>query len=292
VLSVLLAPAALIGATAIMLYSGASSGSSGFGRTCLMAASYLLYYAIFTGASLIVSARMKTSQLALILLLAGWFLNCFVAPRIVTDLAGKLNPAPSAMQLAAGIERDLEQGLDGHSSRGARVEELKARTLRQYGVDAVERLPVNFSGIQLNEADEYGYKVYDKHLDALFATYERQNQGYQFASAIAPMLSVQSLSMGLAGTDFAQHRDFTDKAEVYRRRIQKQMSDAITFKSRTGEYVTAGNEEWRQTAPFEYNAPGLGWVLAQYRWSLLFLLFWCAAVWALLPAAVSRIKPD
>jgi ABC-2 type transport system permease protein len=292
VLGALLIPAALLGAAAMMIYSGETVIGSGFGRYLIMALSYLLYYSIFIAASLIVSAKVKTSQFALIVLLAGWFFNCFVAPRVVTDLAGKLRPTPSAMHMTANIERDLEQGLDGHSSRGARVEELKARTLKQYGVDSIEKLPINFSGVQLTEADEYGYKVYDRHLNALFATYEWQNRFYQHASILSPMLSVQSISMGLAGTDFAQHRDFTDKAEQYRRRIQRRMSDAITSKSGTGDYVMAGNELWQEIPPFEYSAPGLRWTLGNYRWSLLFLALWSAAIWLSLPFAASRVKPD
>ena len=292
VLCLLLVPAALIGVAAIMLYSGDVGFGAVAGRFAVMALSYLLYYSIFVAASLIVSARVKTSQIALIVLLAGWFLNCFVLPRVVTDLAGKLRPTPSAMRMTADIERDLELGIDGHGSRGDRIEELKARTLKQYGVDTIEKLPVNFSGVQLTEADEYGYKVYDKHFEALFATYEWQNRFYQIASALSPMLSVQSLSMGLAGADFAHHRDFTDKAERYRRRIQRAMSDAITFKSRTGEYVMAGNELWREVPPFEYNAPGLGRALGNYRWSILFLALWSAVIWLFLPYAISKAKPE
>ncbi len=292
VLGVLLFPAASIGSGAMMLSSGAEASNSGAGRTVVMALSYLTYFAIFIGLSLIVSARAKSSQIALIVLLAAWFLNCFVAPRVITDFAAILRPAPSAMQLASAIERDLEMGLDGHSSRGARLDELKARALKEYGVKTIEELPVNFSGIQLNEADEYGYRVYDKHLNSLFDSYERQNGLYQSASLLAPMLSVQSVSMGLAGTDFAQHRDFTVKAEEYRRSVQKLMSDAITYKSRTGAYLTAGNELWQQAPDFEYSAPGLGWVLSNNRWSLLILCFWLVVVCASLTRIVNRIRLD
>lgn len=129
VMSVLLIPASLIGAAAITLSAGAGCASDNLARTLILALCYLIYFSLFVCASLIVSARAKTSQMALIVLLAGWFLNCFVAPRVTTDLAGRWRPAPSAMQLTASIERDLEQGIDGHSSRGARIEELKARTL-------------------------------------------------------------------------------------------------------------------------------------------------------------------
>ena len=292
VLATLLIPAAVIGAVAMMLFSGTASAAAAWSRALVMTISYLLYFGVFIGAALIVSARVKSSQLALILLLAGWFANSFVVPRVMTDLAGKLRPISSALDVATAIEHDLEQGLDGHGNQGARVAELKARTLSQYGVKSVEELPVNFSGIQLNAADEYGYQVYDKHLNTVFAAWEGQNRMVQLAAVAAPLLSVQALSMGLSGTDFAQHRDFTDKAENYRRGIQKQMSNALTVGSQTGAYVVAGNELWQRVAPFEYQSPGLGWVLAHYRWSLALLLGWFAAVWLALPAIVTRLKPE
>lgn len=199
-LGALLIPATLIGAAATFLYSGDSGGAPVLGRFAIMAVSYLLYFSVFVAASLIVSAKAKTSQIALIVLLAGWFLNCFVLPRVVTDLAGKLRPTPSAMQMTAEIEKDLELGIDGHGGRGARIEELKARTMKQYGVDSIEKLPVNFSGVQLTEADEYGYKVYDRRLGELFAIYEMQ----------------ESLN-DIAGAGQPRYRHFTEQVDVFHR---------------------------------------------------------------------------
>jgi ABC-2 type transport system permease protein len=261
-------------------------------RTLLTAGSYLLYFGIFCGVALLVSARAKSSQVALVVLLALWFFNCFVAPRVATEVIGKLRPIPSALELASEIEHDLERGLDGHSSQGERVEALKAATLAKYGVNSLAELPVNFSGIQLEAADEYGYQVYDKHLSEVFGAWEWQNRAYQVASVAAPLLAVQSLSMGLSGTDFAQHRDFTDKAESYRRVIQKQMSDALTYGGKTGANVMVSDEAWQKVPAFDYQPPGLGWVLSQYRWSLLLLAVWCALAWLALPSWVARVKPE
>jgi ABC-2 type transport system permease protein len=291
-LGALLAPAAVVGAGAMMLFAGARGVGLSAGRMLTLALCYVLYFGVVIGVSLIVSARAKSSQLALVVLLAAWFVNSFVAPRVVSDAAKWLHPTPSAFDFALGVERDTEKGLDGHSSSGQRLDELKRRTLRKYGVKTVEELPVNFSGIQLSEADEYGYQVYDKHYDALFAAYERQNATYQTGAVAAPMLAVQSVSMGLAGTDFAQHRDFTARAEEYRRSIQKLASDAIINNSRTGDYYVAGGELWGRVPPFEYDAPGLGWVLGNHWRSLLLLALWFAAVCVVTPVVVARVRVD
>lgn len=291
-LGVLLVPAAIIGSIATTLFSAERELSGAFGRALVLTLCYLAYFGIFIGAALLVSARVKSSQLALVILLAGWFINCFVAPRLVSDVAAAMRPVPAAQELALSIERDLENGLDGHSARGQRLEELQRRIMEQYGVNSLEALPVNFSGIQLAEADEYGYQVYDKHLTQLFNTYERQNVIYQTGALLAPMLALQSISMGLAGTDLAQHRDFSDRAESYRRQLQKLASDAITNNSRTGDYYVAGAELWQQAPPFVYATPGLGWVIGNYRVSLLLLTLWLVSLCGLVAWAAARIRVD
>lgn len=291
-LSILLVPAAIIGALATTLFSAERELAGGFGRTLVLTLCYLAYFGVFIGAALLVSAKAKSAQLALVILLAGWFINCFVAPRLVSDVAAAVRPVPSAQELSLAIERDLENGLDGHSARGARLEELQRRTLEKYGVASLEALPVNFSGIQLDAADEYGYQVYDKHLNRLFDTYERQNAVYQAGALLAPMLAVQSISMGLAGTDFAQHRDFSNRAEDYRRQLQKLASDAIINNSRTGAYYVAGAELWQQAPPFEYATPGLNWVLANYRLSLALLALWLIGLGMIVARVAARIRVD
>jgi ABC-2 type transport system permease protein len=42
------------------------------------------------------------------------------------------------------------------------------------------------------------------------------------------MLALRPVSMGLAGTDFAQHRHFAEAAEGYRRSFVKAINDDIT----------------------------------------------------------------
>jgi len=46
---------------------------------------------------------------------------------------------------------------------------------------------------------------------------EAQNRLLQRAALFFPQLGVQAASMGLAGTDLAQHRDFARAAEAHRR---------------------------------------------------------------------------
>ena len=292
-LGALLVPATAVGVVALAL--GAEEGSllASAPRLLLMGMSYLLYFGVFVGVSLAVSALAPSSRLALVILLAFWILNGLVAPRAAADLAKRLHPTPSAFAFAKAIEDDLARGIDGHNPADRRAEELKRRVLAQYGVSRVEDLPVNFAGISLQEGEEYGNLVFDRHYTRLWDTFQRQNQFKQFAALAAPMLAIRSLSMGLAGTDFAQHRDFAEAAEHYRRALVKKMNDDMTLHAgKADSGYTAGPALWQEVPDFQYTAPLAGEVLRRQAPSLTLLALWFAAAAAAAILATSRMRVD
>jgi ABC-2 type transport system permease protein len=96
----------------------------------------------------------------------------------------------------------------------------------------------------------------------------------------APMLPARALSMALAGSDFAHHRDFVVAAEEYRRGIQRVMNADIASNAKPGVAYTAGSELWAKVPEFEYELPGSAWALRQSAPSIILLLAWClAATW-------------
>lgn len=290
-LALLLVPAALIGALALVLASPEMAGGAGIGgRVLLLALVYLLYFALFVGITLAVSALAPSSRLALVGLLGFWILNVLVAPRAVSDLARRLHSTPSQWEFAAAMRHDLEQGFDGHSPADVRLAALRERTLAQYGVERVEELPVNFSGISLQAGEEHGNLVFDRHFGGLNATFERQEQIHRRVALLAPMLAVRSLSMGLAGTDGAQHRHFAAAAEEYRRQVQRIMNEDITFNSRTGDRYIASPELWARVPDFAYAAPGLGWVMERQWGTAAVLLLWMVLAALAAGAATARIR--
>lgn len=136
-------------------------------------------------------------------------------------------------------------------------------------------MPVNFAGIALQEGEEYGYRVYDRRFGELWQRFEEQNAVHQLGGFIAPLLAVRSLSMGLSGTDFAQHRHFATAAEQYRRGLIKTMNEAMTRNKDDGYRATAA--DYRSVSDFQYTTPSLGWVLAQQ--SLSFWAWDCGSSW-------------
>ena len=282
-LGLILVPAAVIGAGAILLGSEAADATASLPRLAGMASSYLLYFAAFLGISLAVSAWAKTSRAALLALLAFWMFNGLIAPRAASDVAKALHPTPSAFDFAQGIQDAMNE------PDNSRDEQLVADLLKKYNVGKVEALPVNLSGIRLQDGEEHGNKIYDEAFGKLWATYARQDQAHRWFGLLAPALAVRAASMGFAGTDFSQHAHFAQAAEAYRRRIQRTMNEDIAANLvKDGPYL-ANASLWQKVPSFRYQAPDAGWVWGRQAGGFAILLGWCAAAAALAVWATRRV---
>jgi ABC-2 type transport system permease protein len=286
-LALILVPSAILGVVALALTSDGGAIADDPARGALLVLFYLVYFAAIVAVSLGVSARARSSRVALIVLLTFWFANSLVASRMVSDLAAWLHPTPSAVEFQGALEAEL----NNQKEMQERLERRKAELLRQYSVDTVDALPIAFSGISLQEGEEHGNEVFDHHYGRLFDTYDRQNAVYQLGGIAAPMLAIRSVSMGLAGTDFAQHRHFVTAAESYRRLIQRTMNGDIAEHQKRGSVYLAGRELWEKVPEFEYTAPATSWVLGNVRASVAILLLWlvAAVAWMVRPLRLGAV---
>jgi ABC-2 type transport system permease protein len=98
--------------------------------------------------------------------------------------------------------------------------------------------------------------------------------------------------MGLAGTDFAQHRHFSDAAEEYRLMLISTMNNDVTRNQKLDDYdYKGGRELWEKVPPFAYTAPGAVWVLAKTARASALLGAWLLAAAVLAPLAFAGIRP-
>jgi len=290
-LALLLAPAILLGIGAL-IRQGATALTTGVLLRCgLLAAVYAVYFGIVTGVALLVSILASSSRTALVILLACWIGNCLIVPRLAADLSERLYPTPDGEAFQREIEREMKDGVDGHDPSSARTEELKQQVLKQYGVSKVEDLPINFTGLALQAGEEYGNRVYDRRYAELWGLYERQQRVHRVLTVLAPLNALRPLSAGLAGTDFAAHRHFAIAAEQYRRVLNKQMNDALTYQSRRdGRAFKADASLWQSTPKFSYAAPSLPSALQQQLWHFGLLLLWLTVVWLAALRTAARLR--
>ncbi|NOT27640.1 MAG: DUF3526 domain-containing protein [Acidobacteria bacterium] len=286
-LAVVLVPATLVGVGTLAFTSTTGLLAVDVSRTLLMVGTYGAYFAIFLALSLAISALARSSRFALVALLAFWIVNGLVATRAFSDLAGYLHPTPSEVEFDKALQADLANS----TALNARLEQIKQGLFQKYGVQKLDALPVNFRGISLQEAEDHGYTIFEKHYGDVFDSFDGQNAVYQWGSLAAPLLAVRSLSMGLAGTDFAHHRHFTTAAEDYRRTIIRYMNqDILVHPVKDGEEYLAGSDLWQKVPPFEYEAPSASWALGHYITSTVLLSGWLAATLLAAFVAANRIE--
>lgn len=291
-LLLILLPLAFVGVTALRLYAGEDFTPELWLRIGLMTLCYLMYFTIFAGASLIVSALARSSRQTLVVLLAFWFFNCLLMPPVAADTAQKIYPAMDGFELPATI---ANAGAN-MPSRDSRLPEIEKRLLAEYGVQRVEDLPVDPRRVASMEVEVDNNRMQEKVFNDLHDAYERQDRVYQGAGFFAPALAVQTLSMSLSGTHFANYRRFADAAETYRQNLVRTMDEADTYsenaKPGSTKSIVQNRETWEKVPPFEYAAPPLRWSLGKAAIGIGMLSLWFVGILLLTPLAISRLKAD
>jgi ABC-2 type transport system permease protein len=287
-LFLLLAPTSVLGVISLALFDQTGTLLASGSRLALLMICYLGYFAVFLCLSLIVSARSATSQRALLISLGLWFVACLMLPRAAMEIAQRLYPIPEARDFM----RELDQSKKELPAFEKRREQVIARLMKQYGVADPSRLPVSPYGLTLYEAEDEETEIYERHFARLFASYERQNRFYQLAATLTPLTSVQTLSMGLAGSDWHHHRHYADAAEGYRRGLVQTLNHAIVEMGAEDQYDHRGEELYDRAPPFDYQTPGMAWALAKLKPAIFILSLWLVALLVVTPLALIRLRVD
>jgi ABC-2 type transport system permease protein len=222
-----------------------------------------------------------SSRQALLALLILWFVNCLMIPRLATDLAGRLYPDPTSFNIAEQVIKDR---LSSHIKT---MPEIERELIAQYKVKSLADVPVNIEGIYLLDEQRVNDRIYNRALNTVYSTYINQDRVIQVAGLIAPMLAVQSISMGLAGADVGTHRDFAEYARHYRTQMETILNEDSAYHLPPGP---RGRELWEKIPPFDYQPPAIRVVLGTSGLSFAALVFWAAlAAMALQRAALRTL---
>ncbi|UPJ46782.1 ABC transporter permease subunit [Bradyrhizobium sp. 200] len=278
---ILIAPVGLAFAVLIVARLPAGERVDVVYRIAWLAAGYGLYLGFFVFLTLAVSALARSCRTALVLLLGFWVAATLIAPRTASEATNLLYPAPSRLDFDNQLAHDVAD-----AGRKAWSTHFGARTPWDPSV------PLSKWGAALKVDDEAGYGALDENFGRLWDTFERQQRAQEWVGLVAPVVALRGFSMGLAGTDFSQHRDFSTAAEAQRRKIQNIVSeDLIDHADRLGNAhftYKAGPELWASVPQFKYELPPVSFALA-HHWASLALLavMFCLSV-ALAQYALSR----
>jgi ABC-2 type transport system permease protein len=260
-------------------------------RTCLIGMGYAAFYWIVVCLTTYLSANLRQAGTALSLMLACWILWGVFLPKISGTIAEQLYQLPTRQEFSEGMTADRKDGLDGHNPEEEKLAVLKDSVLQKYQVETVEELPVNFDGILMQADEEIGNVVWDKHFGNLHEVLRQQKAFTQVSSIPNPLQSLQSLSMGLSGTDYFHHADFMLKAEEYRRAFIKELNDKHAYGgSKTGDWEWAADQEfYRSLEDFTYSSIPLDQVFS-ILWSDVLILFgWVVGGFLLITTSKFRI---
>jgi len=245
-------------------------------RLMLVFISYSCYYYIICSLTTLFSVSFKNNTSALSSILATWIIWTIFLPKIWGNAVENIYPLPSRQNFKSMMKEDRSKGIDGHDPSDQRREQLKSKYLAKYNVDSLKHLPINFDGIVMQEDEEYGNRVWDKHFGNNYSIFKKQKRLYQISGLLSPFSSLQNLSIGVCGNDMIHHLDFLKKAEDYRRYLIKSLNDKHAFGgSKTGNWKwTVDNEFFKSVEKFEYKTPKIQNKINHYVIDILFLLLW------------------
>lgn len=264
-----------------------------------IATGYLLYLGLWVVLILLVSAVVRRSRDALLLLVALWAVTTVLLPRAVPDIASNAVPLGNRLQTDVAIGRDLRRMGDSHNPDDPHFAQFKQALLDRHGVTRVEDLPFNYKGMLALEGERLTSELFDRYAGQSFAAQAKQNGMVNAAGLLSPAIALRSLSMAAAGTDFAAHRRFLEQAESYRyalvQRLNRMQAEDVSYADDSATDAGAdrrkriGAANWQAVPDFRFVAPDGATLARAALPGLALLSLWIVVAIALLGLATRRL---
>ena len=257
-----------------------------FLRFGVLITSYLIFFAILSAITILVSAFSKTDKGALIKLLGIWLLFVIILPKSLQAIGYYLYPTLSKIEMETAVEHDLIKLGDSHNLDDPYFNALKDSVLLAHNVKKVEELPFNYAGFVMAKGEELSTGIYLDHQERLYKVYAKQNNLERNSAFLNPYTAIKNLSMAFSGTDFQSYLNFKNKAETYRYKLAQDMNqlqmDFIPNKGKVGPNKIS-SDYWKKFPPFKYQFLSINELFKNELISILALLQWCVlAVFGLL----------
>lgn len=267
----------LLGLMAGLVFGMFGVGEGELLRFGLIALALLLYYGIFINLSVLISALSRSSSQSLVIVTATYIVMVWLAPRLAVNLAEQAYPVPTMAEYEEAVERDLENGIDGHDPYNKFAEQLQAEVLARHGVDSIQDLPFNWWGFVLQKGEEHEKVVFDKHMNELRNLYRRQLQVHRNMSILSPALLARNIGMAMARTDVESYYHFQAEAEAYRIQLVGELNKDLEVNSRFDDWDYQAPEAFfAGNRKFEYSPVALTTTWEQTGWLFLLLAAWFA----------------
>ncbi len=246
-------------------------------RLATLAGAHGLFLAGCAALAVAVSARMRSSRAAMVLLLSVWVGLWVVLPRVLPAAANLLYPVPSRAEFIEEVERRVRELGDSHNPNDPRFAEIRRQALHEHGATRVEELPFNYSGFVMSQSERMTSEAFQQYMTRMIDIYHEQARLVDAAGLVSPLIGIRMLSMAVAGSDAAHVIEFDRQAETYRYQLIQQLNTLHTNEvpladDRYAHVIEGAPSRLRidraffQDLPaFAYEPPQLAWSL-QHRW--------------------------
>lgn len=261
-------------------------------RIVLIVIFYALYFTVIGLLVVAVSAMSSSAKNALMLLVLIWMLFFVVLPKGTQTLGSTLFEAPGKIAFEHAIEADVSQQGDSHNPDDPHFASLKANTLKKYGVDSIQLLPINYGALVMQEGENISSAIFNKHFNGLIGQYKSQNAVSTFFGFADPYLAIRNISMNLTGTDFDSFTAFQKQTEQYRFDKTKRLNEIhltqVSFKNNSTQRVSAQN--FQEMPDFVYQPMAVNQSFAASVVSVAALLLWLFAGFTVLHFVSTKRK--
>jgi ABC-2 type transport system permease protein len=273
------------------ILSTASYQTEDLWRYGLMVLAFLLYFGVFVHVAVLVSTLAKSSNLSLLVLLFFWLVSAFMVPKFTANLSQYLHPTPDAITYQEELKEDLENGIDGHNPFNEVAKIFQDSVLLAHGVDSVQKLPFNYSGLVMQAGEEHERKVYDKHLNDLNDIYVAQLKTHEASAFLSPTVLTKMLSMQFAKTDLKAHFHFARQAEDYRINLVRDLNYDIKDNGSYGDWSYKVEQDFfKNTVRFDYTPITFSETWRAASGGMVFLSVWFLISFVFSLLAASRTK--
>lgn len=274
------------------------------GESWLAVASYIFVYTLYlmVWALLVICASIffARSNSSFTILVFVWLVICVIMPRIASSSAATLKPNQGKLETDFAVLSELRKLGDGHNASDPAFEKLKASLLKQYQVDSIEDLPINYRGVVAKTAEKDLTEVLNRFAEKNMAQELSQTSLARQFGWLSPLVAIRTSSMLIAGTSVETHHRFLRETEAlrfnfvqslntvhieqlsYQNDINRSQSESASRRARVS------SENWRVLDTFEFKVDKASTRVARSIVSIAQLLIWIGALCLTLRFLVRR----
>lgn len=242
-----------------------------------------LALAAFGMSIIVLSSRSKSSGTALQLGAALWLFWAVAMPSLGAQLATGLFPDLDEHSFRAQLQKESQSEFWSGPAKDRELARLKKEILEKKGAKSLKEINYNEKGVLLQAHEVHANAVFDRRYGELSDLHRSQDRVIALASLASPLLALQRLSSGIAGTDLWAQQGFASQAESHRRALIERLNqDLMVHGGDKGMKYEAGRELWESIADFEPRPLSLGEIFANYGFELVSL-----GAWALLASILA-----